>query len=144
MFKQRRDTNSLPISEISRRLNSLFAFSAIGATEGFVYFRGMADVVLTGRVYHYLIDISEGEYSMCWFLYDETARHQYVCNLGISSHAVGQVQCLLESINPYLYRIHYIFDTVNSEATPFNVELQHHPAGGELAANVNSQNLKCC
>jgi hypothetical protein len=73
VFNQWLDTTFLLISDISCCLNSLFAFSAIGATEGFVHFRGMADVVLTGRVYHHLIDISEGEHSMRWFLYDETA-----------------------------------------------------------------------
>jgi hypothetical protein len=43
--------------------STIFAFSAIGAIEGFFYF----DVVLTGRVYHRSLDLSEGEHSMRWF-----------------------------------------------------------------------------
>lgn len=66
----------MAISAIRRRLNNLFAFSALGATEGFVHFDGLANVVLIGRVYHRLLDLSEGEHSMRWFLYDETARER--------------------------------------------------------------------
>ncbi|KAK1993561.1 hypothetical protein LZ32DRAFT_517484, partial [Colletotrichum eremochloae] len=46
------DTTTLPLSAISRRLNYLFAFSAIGATEGFIHFGVPADVVVSGRIYH--------------------------------------------------------------------------------------------
>jgi hypothetical protein len=59
---------------VSRRLNNLFTFFTIGTTEGFVHFDGLANVILTGRVYYRLLDLSEGEHSMRWFLYDKTAR----------------------------------------------------------------------
>jgi hypothetical protein len=59
---------------MSRRVNNLFAFSAIGATGRFVQFQGLSNVVLEGRVYHRLLDVAEEGHSMHWFLYDETER----------------------------------------------------------------------
>jgi hypothetical protein len=53
------DSTPIPVSSVSRRLNNLFAFSAIGATEGSV--QGLAHVVLTGRVCHRLLDYKRGE-----------------------------------------------------------------------------------
>lgn len=41
-----------------RRLNNLFAFSAIGTSSRFVRFQGPATVVLEGRVYHRLLDVA--------------------------------------------------------------------------------------
>jgi hypothetical protein len=40
-FQHWLDIAPVSISAISRRLNNLFAFSAIGATEGFVHFEGV-------------------------------------------------------------------------------------------------------
>lgn len=56
--------NTQDISVINCRLNNLFAFLAIGTIKRFVYFDGLANVVLTGLVYHCLLDLSEGEYSI--------------------------------------------------------------------------------
>lgn len=49
---------------ISRRLNNLFAFSAIGTTAQFVRFRGQANIVLEGRTYHRLLDVADTGHSM--------------------------------------------------------------------------------
>lgn len=62
------------LSAMSRRLNNLFAFSAIGTTGQFVRFQGQANVVLEGRIYHRLLDVADPGHSMHWFLYDETER----------------------------------------------------------------------
>ncbi|KAB8235605.1 uncharacterized protein BDW43DRAFT_308941 [Aspergillus alliaceus] len=59
------------LSRMSRRLNNLFAFSAIGTTGRFVPFHGLANVVLEGHVYHRLLDVADKGHSMHWFLYDE-------------------------------------------------------------------------
>ncbi|RPA72318.1 hypothetical protein BJ508DRAFT_198072, partial [Ascobolus immersus RN42] len=40
------------VSTVSRPLNNLFSFSAIGTTGQFVPFNGPANVAVTGRVYH--------------------------------------------------------------------------------------------
>jgi hypothetical protein len=90
-FQHYLDTRSRLISSISRRLNNLFAFSAIGTTQGFVNFHGLANVVFTGRVYHRLINLSEGDHSMRWFLYDETARDRHATDQDVPSDLVQQV-----------------------------------------------------
>jgi len=140
-FQHWLDTARISVSAISRRLNNLFAFSAIGATEGFVHFQGLANVVLTGRVYHRILDLSEGEHSMRWFLYDETTRERRGSEHGVPLDAVQQVRILLESVNPYLSTIRHALEQVEDESIPVAVELQHRPADGELAAIVNTQNL---
>ncbi|KAE9372835.1 hypothetical protein N431DRAFT_483523 [Stipitochalara longipes BDJ] len=129
------------ISSISRRLNNLFAFSAIGATEGFVYFDGLANVVLTGRVYYRLLDLSEGEHSMRWFLYDEVTRERQGIAYSLPLDATQQVRDLLEAVNPYISTIRHTLDQVEDESIPVAVELRHRPADGELAAIINTQNL---
>jgi hypothetical protein len=140
-FQHYLNTRPQLISPISRRLNNLFAFSAIGTTQGFVNFHSLANVVLTGRVYHCLIDLSEGEHSMHWFLYDETAQDQHTTQQDIPSDFVQQVRALLESVNPYISEIRHILSEVEVESSPLAVELQHRPAGGELAAVINNHNL---
>ena len=140
-FQHWLDTTPIPISGISRSLNSLFAFSAIGATEGFVRFQGKANVVVTGRVYHRLFDLSEGEHSMRWFLYDETARTQKAIDRQLPLDAMDQIRNLLESVNPYVSTLRYALGEAGPDANPLAVELQHRPAGGELAAIINTHNL---
>jgi hypothetical protein len=140
-FQHWLDTASVAISAISRRLNNLFAFSAIGATEGFVHFDGLANVVLTGRVYHRLLDLSEGEHSMRWFLYDETVRDHQGLEHGVPLDVIQRVRHLLESVNLYISTIRHALDQVEDETIPVGVELRHLPAGGELAAIINTQNL---
>jgi hypothetical protein len=48
---------------------------------------------------------------------------------------------LLESVNPYISEIHHILSEVEIESSLLAVELQHHPAGDELAAVINNYNL---
>ena len=129
------------ISTLSRRLNNLFAFSAIGATEGFVHFGGLANVVLTGRVYHRLLNLAEGEHSLRWFLYDETARNRSAVEHGVPVDVIERVRVLLESVNPYVSTIRHALDQVADNQIPVSIELRHLPAGGEVAAIVNTQNL---
>lgn len=100
----------MDVSAISRRLNNLFAFSAIGATEGFVHFGDFANVVLTGRAYHRLLDLSEGEHSMRWFLYDETARDRQGIEHGVPPDTIQEVRDLLGSVNPYVSTIRHALD----------------------------------
>jgi hypothetical protein len=141
-FEHWLDSTTIRISAVSRRLNGLFAFSAIGATEGFVQFRGFANVVVTGRVYHRLIDLLEGEHSMHWFLYDETSRSRKATDLRIPREAVDFVRHLLNTVNPYIHTVRHALNEVNSESIPVALELEHVPAEGELAAVINTQNLR--
>jgi hypothetical protein len=52
---------------ISRRLNNLFPFSAIDATEDFIHFEGLVNIVFTDRVYYRLLDLSQGKPSLTMF-----------------------------------------------------------------------------
>jgi hypothetical protein len=52
LFRQLEEQYGRQLSRVSRRLNNLFAFSAIGTTGRFVDFQGLANGVLEGRVYH--------------------------------------------------------------------------------------------
>ncbi|KAG7429200.1 ATP-dependent DNA helicase pif1 [Fusarium oxysporum f. sp. raphani] len=140
-FQRWLDTTALPLSAFSRRLNYLFAFSALGVTEGFVHFGVPSDVVVAGRVYHRLLNLSSGDHSMRWFLYDEAARSDKALVTKVPLTAVHQVRRLLQSVNPYLSSIRHALQQVPSEATPLAVELRDSPASGEIAAIINTQKL---
>jgi len=73
--------------------------------------------------------------------YDETARDRQGIEQGIPLDVIQQIRDLLESINPYVSTIRRALDQVEDDSTPVAVELQHLPAGGELAAIINTQNL---
>ncbi|KAF6514101.1 hypothetical protein HZS61_006357 [Fusarium oxysporum f. sp. conglutinans] len=140
-FQHWLDTTALPLSALSRRLNYLFAFSALGATEGFVHFGVPSDVVVAGRVYHRLLNLSSGDHSMRWFLYDESARSGKALVTKVPLTAVHETRRLLQSVNPYLSSIRHALQQVPSEATPLAVELRDSSASGEIAAIINTQNL---
>ncbi|KAF7142191.1 hypothetical protein CNMCM5793_009538 [Aspergillus hiratsukae] len=116
---------------MSRRLNNLFAFSAIGTTGRFVPFQGVANVVLEGRVYHRLLDVSEKGHSMHWFLYDEAARAERARAQSVAEDAVNTVRQFLEQVNPYVRTLRHALTQVSDEAMPLAVELSVRSAGGE-------------
>jgi hypothetical protein len=63
------------LSRMSRALNEGFAFSALQATGRFVPFRGPANVVLEGRVYHQIRDVlNHYGRPAHWFIYDANRR----------------------------------------------------------------------
>jgi hypothetical protein len=66
------------LSSHSRRLNNLFSFTAIGATNGFTRFEtGISAVAITGRTYHRIFDVKDHSHSLHWFLYDENEAKLY-------------------------------------------------------------------
>ena len=78
---------------------------------------------------------------MRWFLYDETTRDRQGIEHGVPLDTIQQVRDLLEFVNPYVSTIRHALDQVEDEAASVAIELQHLPAGGELAAIINTQNL---
>lgn len=52
------------LSHISRKLNNLFCFSVIGVTGGFRQLPTPSNVAISGQVYHQLLDVHEGQYSI--------------------------------------------------------------------------------
>ena len=113
------------ISACSRRLNNLFSFTAIGATNGFAHFRsGPASVAITGRTYHRILDVATPNHSLHWFLYDERERERH-------------------DINPYVHSLQQ-FHSVSDDATTA-LELPDTSSNGDFAAVMhaaNSTNIK--
>lgn len=136
------DRYSGRLSAISRRVNNLFAFSAIGTTGRFVQFQGLANVVLEGRVYHRLLDVAEKGHSMHWFLYDETGRAEHAERLNVPQDVVPVVRSFLSAVNPYVRCLSHAISQTNEQATPLAIELCVPPAGGELAAVINTESLR--
>jgi len=103
---------------------------------------GLANVVLEGRIYHRLLDIADQGHSMHWFLYDEAARTEQARELSVPEGAVGTVCQFLEQVNPYVGHLRHAVSQVSDEATPLAVELTVPPAGGEIAAVINTEGLR--
>lgn len=127
---------------MSRRLNNLLAFSAIGTTGRFVPFQGLANVVLEGRVYHRLLDVAGKGHSMHWFLYDEAARAERAREQSVAEDAVNTVRQFLERASPYVRTLRHALTQVSDEAMPLAVELSVPPVGGEIAAIINTDGLR--
>ncbi|KAF7113861.1 hypothetical protein CNMCM5793_004916 [Aspergillus hiratsukae] len=130
------------VSQMSRRLNNLFAFSAIGTTGRFVPFQGLANVVLERRVYHRLMDVADKGHSMHWFLYDEAARAERAREQSVPEDAVNTVRQFLEQVSPYVRTLRHALTQVSDEAMPLAVELSVPSAGGEIAAIINTDSLR--
>jgi hypothetical protein len=75
---------------------------------------------------------------MRWFLYDEMTRTQQAIDLQLPLEAVDRIRDLLELINPDVSTLRYALSQAESDTVPLAVELQHRPAGGELAAIINT------
>lgn len=136
------DRYSGRLSALSRRVNNLFAFSAIGTTGRFVHFQGLANVVLEGRVYHRLLDVADKGHSMHWFLYDETGRAEHAKRLDVPQDVVQVVRSFLSTVNPYVRCLSHAISQTTEQATPLAIELCVPPAGGEIAAVINTENLR--
>ena len=65
------DQNIEALQDQTRTLNSLFAFSAIGYKRRQLKYGGLQNVVITGRVYHMMLDLDADQGSLRWFLFDE-------------------------------------------------------------------------
>ena len=93
-------------SSISRRLNNLFAFTAIGASKGFQKFRfGLANITITGRTYHHMLDITAPHHSIHWFLYNEQERVTESHKWKVPPTWTAGVKTDLENCNPYVHHL---------------------------------------
>ena len=70
------DQNMQALQSHARTLNNLFAFSAIGYTGQQLRFSGPQNVVITGRVYHRMLDLDADQGSLRWFLFDEQGHYR--------------------------------------------------------------------
>ncbi|KAJ8580113.1 hypothetical protein M405DRAFT_692092, partial [Rhizopogon salebrosus TDB-379] len=95
-------TLSRNLSQLSRRLNNLFSFTAIGSSKGFAHFhQGISSVAITGRTYHRIFDVSKQDHSFYWFLYDETERESHGNTFDIPTEWTQALRADLHTYNPY-------------------------------------------
>lgn len=135
VFEQERN-----ISLFSRKLNNLLCFSVLGVTGGFCQLPAPSNVAITGRVYHQMIDATQGQHSIRWFLYDENARTNQAQQQNLSPVLVNSFREFLESYNPFLHHFRQAFNpnTDNSLA----IELYTPTSGGEVAAIIHANNIR--
>ncbi|KAI8825297.1 uncharacterized protein EV422DRAFT_492245, partial [Fimicolochytrium jonesii] len=65
------------LGNLSRRLNYLFAFSAIGVADGSFkrFHTGPKALALNGRIYHRMLPADMPGHSIHWLLYDDGLHH---------------------------------------------------------------------
>jgi hypothetical protein len=127
-------------SALSRRLNTLFAFTAMGTTGEFLHLPAPSNVVVTGRTYHRILHLDSGEHSLRWFLYDEGARSTAAGRERIPAHMLSAARQLMEQESQYLHEIRRAITM--AEDGPLAVQLDQPVAGGEVAAIIDAQNLQ--
>lgn len=132
-------TTSRGISAGSRRLNNLFSFTAIGATQGFAQFRsGPASVAITGRTYHRILDVGTPNHSFHWFLYDEREREASGQRWEVPVIWTRRFKQDLDQVNPYVHQLQQ-FHHVAPESTSV-LELCDTSSNGDFAAIMHAAN----
>jgi hypothetical protein len=130
---------SKDISALSRRLNNLFSFTAIGATGGFTQFAtGPPSVSITGRTYHRLYDVTDARHSLHWYLYDKLERDECACHFDVPWQWIQGVKMDLERVNPYIGHLHRFNDV--DDAEPRAIELTDISTNGDFAAIMHASN----
>ena len=79
---------------------------------------------------------------MHWFLYNKTARAEYIRRLNVPQDIVQVVRSFLSRVNPYVRCLSYAISRTSEQATLLAIELCVPLAGVELAAVVNTENLR--
>jgi hypothetical protein len=130
------------MSSQSQRLNSLFSFTAIGASKGFQTFEtGLWNVAITGRTYHRLFDISDTQHRLHWYLYDEMERFKEGKNRKIPSTWIQAFEDDMKEVNPYVHHLHQFSCTWNANPHACTaLELSDITATGDFAAIMHTNN----
>jgi hypothetical protein len=134
--------NIRQIQPLARTLNNLFSFSAIGYTGMQHHYGNLPqNVVITGRVYHRMLDLDRDNGSLKWFLFDDQEQQHYAA--GARNRAprpfVAACKQLLERCSPYLRVLRHAIQTTGPD--DFHIHLDRPVAGGDIAAIVNPYNL---
>lgn len=133
------DTSAAALSRYSRRLNSLFSFTAIGATGHFQTFRtGPANVAINGRTYHRIFDIADRQHSLHWYLYDENERESHGQHIHVPVQWTRALNADLANWNPYVRHLRR-FDALPMGQTTA-LELTEASINGDFAAIMHSPN----
>jgi hypothetical protein len=130
--------NMQALQSQTRTLNNLFAFSAIGYTGEQLRYSGPQNVVITGRVYHRMLDLDADQGSLRWFLFDEQGHFRAGAQQNVPVHMVAACKALLESCSPYIRTLRHAVQTAGPH---FDLHLDQAVAGREVAAIVNPYNM---
>ncbi|RPB25636.1 hypothetical protein L211DRAFT_875427 [Terfezia boudieri ATCC MYA-4762] len=133
--------SDINFSWLSRRINSLYAFTAIGTTGEFIHFTGISNVAVTGRIYHRLLDLHTNTHSLHWFLYDEDGRLKVATNQSIPKWIIDLLSSTFYLVNPYIRVLKSAFQTIEDPHASFAIELSSPTQGGDLAALIHAVNL---
>ncbi|CAG8641606.1 26675_t:CDS:2 [Racocetra persica] len=129
--------NNTNISTLSRKLNSLFTFTAIGVQGQFVHLSPPSSVCITGRTYHRILPANMPNHSIHWYLYDEQERYLAAQSREIPDTWVSIIQSMLTCINPYVHSLQMLRDNSSSTAL---LELCENTSTGEVAAIIHANN----
>ena len=130
-------------SSNSRKVNNLFAFSSIGVDGQFKILPAPSNVAITGRVYHKLWDINQGQHSLRWFLYDSLEREREAKRISVPAPFVDVVRRLMDDVSPYVRWLRHAASTIPAPNAPLTIELQSTTVGaGELAAVIHVVNIQ--
>ncbi|CAG8496235.1 7053_t:CDS:2 [Cetraspora pellucida] len=130
--------NNCNVSTLSRKLNMLFSFTAIGVQGQFLNLPAPSSVCITGRTYHRILPGNAPNHSINWYLYDEQERYVAAHNYKVPSEWVSIVQQILIKVNPYTCSLRTLRD--NSSATA-SLELRENTSNGEVAAIIHADNI---
>lgn len=135
------NNTNLKFSWLSRSINALYAFTAIGTTGEFINFSGLSNVAVTGRIYHRMLDLSTDSHSLHWFLYDEYARYTVGSQHHIPTTVIQTLSQVFNEVNPYIQTLLSATRNINFTTTPFTIELDLPTQGGDLAAIIHAANM---
>lgn len=126
------------ISRTSRKLNNIFAFTAIGFTGHHRNVPYNSHVAISGRAYHRMLHMDEGAHSIRWYMYDESERDQQGAELHVDDQWLSHTRAALENVNPYVGHLRSFASNDNSDYRI--LELRQPTAAGEFAAIAHVAN----
>ena len=134
--------NNRQIQLYARTLNNLFSFSAIGYTgTQHSYGNLPQNVVITGRVYHRMLNLDADHGSLKWFLFDDQdhQHHENGAHWNVPGHFIDACKQLLNGCSPYLQVLRHAISTTGP--ADFHIHLDRPSATGDIAAIVNPYNM---
>jgi len=125
-------------SHLSRKLNALFTFTAIGVDGHFVNFHGgVSSVVVQGRIYHRILPRQTANSPLRWMLYDASERDQAARDRNLDQEVVAQINAALTSVNPFIHHLRRLKEDTNDNRA---LILQSDTNGEEIAAIMSIDN----
>jgi hypothetical protein len=129
------------LNSLSRKLNNLFAFTILGVTGGFRKLPAPSNVAITGRVYHQILDLTQGNHSLRWFLHDESGRNSQAMQQQVPVGLVSAIRQMLIQVNPFIQHLRASFQPNHLQHMALELYTPSTSSGGEIAAIIHGNNL---